>query len=77
MRHTERIVLSAMLICTVTELVCLADTRQSIKKHPTAIELLDKYAQTQDKLKSSIIKSKIASTSIAFLITGNGIGAAP
>jgi hypothetical protein len=28
--------------------------------HPTAVELLDKYAQTQDKLKSVIIKSEIS-----------------
>jgi hypothetical protein len=34
--------------------------RQNDRKHPTAIELLDKYAQTQDKLQSFIIKSTVS-----------------
>ena len=37
-----------------------AARRQNDGRHPTAIEMLDKYAQAQDKLKSVIIKSEIS-----------------
>jgi hypothetical protein len=33
------------------------------ENHPTALELLDKYAETQDMLKSVIIKSEASSES--------------
>ncbi len=50
----------AMLVCVVTVPVCSAGTARSKGKlkHPTALELLDKYAQMQGKLQSYIIKSE-------------------
>ena len=42
----------------ITILTCLAVLQPAAAKNPTAYELLDKYAATQDKLKSFIIKSE-------------------
>ncbi len=58
MRKAKRTILIAMLISVVTVPVCSAQTARSKgkPKHPTALELLDKYAQTQDKLRSYISK---------------------
>ena len=81
MCNTKRTVLIAMVICVGLAGVCSASSdaeRQSRlrkklkaanKKFPTVTELLDKYAETQDKLQSFIIKSETscggASTSLS------------
>jgi len=39
-------------------MVLLLPLQAVVAKHPAAFELLDKYAETQDKLKSYIIKSE-------------------
>ena len=47
------------MICAIAATVCLADTNQSTKEHPTAMELLDKFTETVDKAHISFItKSK-------------------
>ena len=58
MRKAKRTILIAMLICVGFVPVCSAGTTHSKAKpkHPTVSELLDKYAETQDKLKSFIVK---------------------
>ena len=59
MRKAKRTILIAMLICVGFVPTCLARSARSKAKpkHPTAFELLDKYAETQDKLQSLIYKS--------------------
>lgn len=64
MRKIKGTIVIAMLICASFVSVCLARTPRSKGKlkHPTAFELLDKYAETQDKLhRSFIIKSQVSS----------------
>jgi len=58
MQNTKRTILIAMLICTGLVQVCMPRTTHSkaIPPCPTAFELLDKYAETQDKLQSFIVK---------------------
>ena len=54
MRKAKRTILIAMLICVVAVPVCSAQTARSKPKpkHPTTLELLDRYAETQDKIQS-------------------------
>lgn len=58
MRKAKRTILIAMLILAGFVPVCSAGTSRSKAKltKPTAFELLDKYAETQDKLQSFIVK---------------------
>jgi len=60
MRNAKRTILIAMLFWVVSMPVCSAGTARNRPKppHPTAFELLDRYAETQDKLKSFIIKGQ-------------------
>jgi hypothetical protein len=51
MHNAKRMVLAVMVICAGFAGVCSAD-----KKHPSAMELLDKYAQTQNKLQNYSLK---------------------
>lgn len=51
MRIKKKLVLTAILICIVFNGTCSA-----VSKHPTVKELLDKYAQTQDKLQNYSLK---------------------
>ncbi|MBC8218503.1 MAG: hypothetical protein H8E73_08565, partial [Planctomycetes bacterium] len=59
MRKAKRTILTAILICVVTVPVCSAGTARSKGKlkHPTALELLDKYAETQNKVQSFIAET--------------------
>lgn len=61
MRNTQVNVLVALVVCVVFVPVASARTgdRTPIEKQPSAIELLAKYAATQDKLKSFIVKAEI------------------
>lgn len=54
MRKAKRTILTAMLICAGLVPVCSAKAilRSTKEKYPTAFELLDKYAETQDKIQS-------------------------
>ena len=71
MQNTKRTILIAILVCAGLESICSAKTilRRTKEKNPTAFELLDKYAETQDKLQSFIVKfehtSYHASTSLS------------
>jgi hypothetical protein len=58
MRNAKRTILIAILICAGFVPVCSAGAIRSKAKpkNPTAFELLDKYAETQDKLQSFIVK---------------------
>ena len=58
MWSAKRPILIITLICAGLVPVCSAETERSRPKppHPTALELLDKYAETQDKLQSFIVK---------------------
>jgi len=60
MRKAKRTILISMLICAGLVPVCSVVTARSKgkPKYPTAFELLDKFAETQDKLKSFIINSE-------------------
>ncbi len=60
MRKAKRTILIAMLICAGFVPVCSAKAilRRTKEKYPTALELLDKYAETQDRLQSFRLKSK-------------------
>jgi len=53
-----------ILICVGFTSLCLATTATSNtkSKHPTAFELLDRYAENQDKLNSFIAKTESVST---------------
>jgi len=59
MRKIKRTVVIAMLICAGFVPVCLGKTALSKGKlkHPTALELLDKYAETQNKVQSFIAET--------------------
>jgi hypothetical protein len=52
-------ILAAMLFCAIFAPVCSAKTARGTAKdkHPSPFELLDKYADSQDKLKSYILKA--------------------
>ncbi|MHC4112877.1 MAG: hypothetical protein ACYSUY_17520, partial [Planctomycetota bacterium] len=58
MHNAKRTILIITLICAALAPACLAGTAHSKTKpkRPTAFELLDKYAETQDKLHSFIVK---------------------
>jgi len=60
MWNAKRTILIITLICVVTVPVCSAKAilRRTKEKHPTAFELLDKYTETQNKLKSFILKAQ-------------------
>jgi hypothetical protein len=60
MQSIKGTILIVMLICGVIVCPCLGKAGHSarVERHPTAMELLDKYAETQDKLKSFRLKSK-------------------
>lgn len=64
MQNAKRTIVIAMLFCAVMVPVCSARSRRGMPK-PQRIsvsELLDKYAETQDKLhRSFIIKSQVSS----------------
>ncbi|MHC4483470.1 MAG: hypothetical protein ACYSW4_07980, partial [Planctomycetota bacterium] len=53
-------ILAAMLFCAIFAPVCSAKTARGTAKdkHPSVAELLDKYAATQDKLRSFIVKTE-------------------
>ncbi|MBN2181813.1 MAG: hypothetical protein JW715_07845 [Sedimentisphaerales bacterium] len=64
MRNSKKIILITILICVVFEHICLAWIIQSKEEENRlkALELLDKYIATQDKLRTSFIsKSEIIS----------------
>ncbi|NIP26959.1 MAG: hypothetical protein GWN67_21925, partial [Phycisphaerae bacterium] len=42
----------------ITILICLIGVQLAAAKNPTAVELLNKYAETQNKLKSFILKAQ-------------------
>ncbi|MDH4240236.1 MAG: hypothetical protein OEW48_11800 [Phycisphaerae bacterium] len=59
MYNAKRTLLIVMVFCVILDSVCSAGTaRNKVKpKKPTALELLDNYAETQDKIyKSFVIK---------------------
>jgi hypothetical protein len=58
MKNAKRTLLIVLLFCMIPAPVCSAgDIRSKAKpQHPTAFELLDRYAETQDKLQSFIVK---------------------
>lgn len=58
MLSANRTIVTAFLVCAILIPVCSARTARSKAKpsHPTAFELLDKYAATQDKVKSFILR---------------------
>jgi len=58
MQNSERTILISVLICTGFVPVSSARTARSKARpaHPTAFELLDKYATTQDKVKSFTLR---------------------
>jgi hypothetical protein len=58
MHNAKRTILILTLICSGLVSICSAKAilRRAKEKHPTAYELLDKYAESQDKLKSFIVK---------------------
>jgi len=60
MRKIKRTVVIAMLLCAGLVPVCSAGTvrNRGKSKYPTALELLDKYVETQNKLKSFILKAQ-------------------
>ncbi len=60
MWSAKRTILILTLICAVVVPVCSAKAilRRTKEKNPTAFELLDKYAETQDRLQSIILKSE-------------------
>lgn len=60
MRKAKRTIVIAMLICAVVVPVCSARSgRGKVKPVPMSVsELLDKYVETQNKLKSFILKAK-------------------
>ncbi|MHC4694607.1 MAG: hypothetical protein ACYS67_17850 [Planctomycetota bacterium] len=60
MLDAKRTILILTLICVGLAPVCLAGTARSRtkSKRPTAFELLDKYAEIQNKLKSFILKAQ-------------------
>lgn len=58
MKNVKRPLLIVLIFCSVLSMVCLARIARSKTKlkRPTSFELLDKYAETQDKLQSFIVK---------------------
>ena len=66
--HSVKKVLPVLLICAVVVPVCSAGTARSKGKlkHPTVSELLDKFAETQDKLKSFVAKGECSSKVYTF-----------
>ena len=56
--ESAKVVLEKTIMCkfTIIALVFLMPLKVIADKHPTAIELLDKYAETHDKLQSFILK---------------------
>ncbi len=60
MKNVKRPLLIVLIFCSVLSMVCLARIARSKTKlkRPTSFELLDKYAETQNKLKSFILKAK-------------------
>jgi len=60
MRKAKRTILIATLICAVVVPVCSAGAARSKAKpkHPTALELLDRYTATRNKFRSFISKAE-------------------
>lgn len=60
-------ILSAMLICAVVVPVCSARSRRSKAKpiRMSILEILDKFTETQEKLQSFIIKTRVETKGIA------------
>lgn len=60
MRNAKRPILITILVCAVMVPVCSARSRRGKAKpvRMSVLEILDKYAETQDRLKSFIIKSE-------------------
>lgn len=56
--------------CTITAIVCLMPLQVIAAKQPTAFELLDKYAETQDKLQSFILKGACSTDYVDFFMRG-------
>ncbi|MHC4756981.1 MAG: hypothetical protein ACYTBP_17810, partial [Planctomycetota bacterium] len=65
MQSIKGTILIVMLICGVIVCPCLGRAGRSVsgKRHPTAMELLGKYAETQEKLQSFRLKSKTMQSS--------------
>ena len=59
MQNTERTLLIVMVFCVILAPICSTGTARSKAKpkKPTAFELLDKYAENADKMKSIIFKT--------------------
>ncbi len=63
MQSSNKTIVTTILICAGFTSLCSAATATSNtkSKHPTAFELLDKYAENQDKLNSFIAKTESVS----------------
>ncbi len=68
MRNAKRPILILMLICAVVVPVCSARSRRGKAKpaRMSVLEILDKYAETQDKLQSFVAKGKCSTKVYTF-----------
>lgn len=75
MKNSKRTILVLNLICVVFVFISSAKTvhRTNEEKRAKALELLDKFAETQDKLQSFIIKTEIENESNVSLSGEDGI----
>ncbi|MBW7989907.1 MAG: hypothetical protein FVQ84_07820 [Planctomycetes bacterium] len=64
MQNNKKTIVITILIWAGFTSLCLAATTTSktIPKHPTAFELLDRYAENQDKFKSFIVRTVTSMT---------------
>jgi hypothetical protein len=60
MLHGKRVIIIALWVCAIAVPVCSARSRRgkAKPKHPAVSELLDKFAETQDKVQSFIAKTE-------------------
>ncbi len=72
MRNVKNLVLVGIFVCVALAGIGAAGVPEPSgeQKYPTALELLERYAATQDKLQSYIIKSEIQNYEVSSTAPG-------